>query len=334
MQLIARLNLVCMALSMLCISLLGAGVQAVGLVEGTVRIVHPYSVGSPVHARLMELVPEMEATADYSTRFEVYSADDLAEFNSYVFGIFSGEYDFVFGPATLFASQYTDVGFLSRSDVFWSSEQWKKFRGSPAEALVAELFERGELDLVDSAWIGAEHLITTKDIHGMDDLVGMRVGASGPKSGHVEALAALGADPISVTWFERFYGLQDGDLDAMVGPIAWMSTEAVPTASRTIIGNPVGGHVGWLVGRRDWPQGMDTFTAEQVRIAMSKAMLGLGTEIEDLERAKIQLLEDAGVEVTVLEESEMKFLHDAMRDSWRMNLNDAHWKIANLIGGP
>ena len=300
----------------------------------TVRIVHAFSGQSPVHSRLQDLVPRMEEAADFSARFEVYSASELGAWDDLMFGTFEGRYDFVLGPASLFAAHHKSVGVLARSDLFWSSGQWTKFKGSSAEGAVASLFEEIDLELIGSAWLASEHIVTSKVIHSMQDLKGIKIRVSGQQTAYVEALEAMGARPVDVHWSDVYTALQQGTIDASVQPIAWMDMKGLYKLSKTIVRNPVGGHVGWLVGRRDWRSDMDSITAELVQMAVSEAMVNLSTEMLSFEKATLDMSAHVGLDVAEFDEVDMEVFYDAIRDAWQHNLNGEDREIAELIGGP
>ena len=274
----------------------------------------------------------MEAATDYSARFEIYSASEIGAWDDLMFGKFKGQYDFVLGPAGLFATHHVKVGFLARSDLFWSSDQWKKFKGSIAEGKVASLFGEIDLEFMGSAWLASEHLVTSKRIQSVDDLKGMRVRVNGHGTEYAQALRTLGAHPVEINWADVYTALKEGTIDASVQPIAWADTGGLFGASKMIIRNPVGGHVGWLVGQKDWRGQMDSYTAELIEIAVAEAMVGLGIKMVDLENAKLDRSEGIGLDVAEFDDVDLEILHDAVRDSWRKDLNAENREIAELIG--
>lgn len=300
----------------------------------TVRIVHAFSQQSPVHSRLKELVPSMEAAADYSARFEIYSTTEIGALNDLMFGFFEGQYDFVLGPANLFAAHRINVGPLARTDLFASFDRWRMFKGSTAETMVTSLFQKNDLELVGSTWLASEHLIASKSIHSIKDLKGMRVRVSWGKAEYSELLKALGAEPVKIRWSETHSALQKGTIDASVQAIGWTDTRILYGTGKTIVRNPVGGHVGWLVGRKDWREQMEPYTADLVVSAISNAMIGLGNQLESLEAAELKSLAKFGLNIAEFDEEDMQVLHDAVRNSWRKALNSEDRIIAEMIGGP
>ena len=274
----------------------------------------------------------MEAAADYNARFEVYSAVELGAWDELMFGVFEGRYDFVLGPGSLFAAHRMDVGPLGRSDLFWSFDKWKTFAGSEAEVEVASLFQKQDLELMGSAWLASEHLIAKKPIRSVKDLDGMRVRVGWGSAEHAELLEGLGATAIKIRVNDAYVALERGDIDALVQPIGWTDTAMRYARGGTIVRNLVGGHVGWLVGRQDWRDKMNPFTADLVKKTMANAMVGLGDHLEQLEESKLQILAGSGVEISQLDDHDMQVFRDAVRDSWGKSLGSEDRRIAELIG--
>lgn len=302
----------------------------------TIRIVHSFSRQSPVHSHLNELVPAMEATADFSARFEVYAASELGTGHEPIFSVFDGRYDFLLGTGKLFAAHQIDVGPLGRSDLFKSLDQWKRFTGSEAEEEVALLFQKNNLHLMGSTWLGSEHLVSSKTIRSVADLKGMRVGMSWGSLEYAELFKALGAKPVKIRWPKVYGALERGDVDGSLQALAWTGTLRFSKKGKTIIRNPIGGHVGWLIGRADWRDKMDPFTAKLVQGAVSHAMVGLGQKLEELKEAKLLWLAGSGFKVAEFGANDMAVLRDTVREvreEWRRNLNLKDRRIAELIGG-
>jgi len=62
----------------------------------SLRIVHNFPTYHPVHTLLVEMVPELEAAADYSARFEVYSAEQLgSRYGLPIETVLEGQFDFL-----------------------------------------------------------------------------------------------------------------------------------------------------------------------------------------------------------------------------------------------
>ena len=162
------------AVGMACIAMLGTSTYVSSGSE-TIRIVHAFSGESRVPSEIQDLLPIMEAATDYSVRFELYSAREFGVTDSFMSGTFDGNYDFVLSSANLFAPLQLNVSFLAGSDLFWSADRWKKFKGSEVEAEVASLFYKDNLELMGSAWIGSEHLLASKPIASPRDLKGIKM---------------------------------------------------------------------------------------------------------------------------------------------------------------
>ena len=317
------------AVGMMAIAMLGT-VPHVSSGSDTIRIVHAFSSESRVHSELADLVPIMEAETDYSIRFEVYSAGELGVTDSLILGKFEGLYDFVLSPANLFAFRQQNVNFLARSDLFWSANSWKKFNGSEVETQVASLFEKDNLELMGSAWIGSEHLVARKPIAGVRDLQGikMRVFANPV---HVEAFKALGATPVPTGSSELYAALQTGAIDASVQQMHWKNMGHWIKGGGSIVRNPFGGHVAWLVGTPSWRTNVDAVTAELVKSALADSMVVLGTRIDDFEKAELEEYAGTGLAVAEWNSEDMKAVHDAVRNAVLEKLNPEERRIVEIV---
>lgn len=320
------------ALRIACAAALSA-MSRVAWCGDTVRMVHSFSERSPVHLFLEELVPRMEAAADYNVRFEVYSAVELGAWDELMYGMFEGRYDFVLGPGSLFAAHRMDVGPLARSDLFRSFDKWKTFSGSVAEVEIGSLFEKYDLELMGSSWLASEHLVARWPIGSVEDLRGMRVRVGWGSAEHAELLEALGAKAVKIPVSESYAALIKGDVDALVEPIGWTDLTFRYASGGTIIRNWIGGHVGWLVGRKNWQDDMDPFAADLVKMAITSAMIDLGDHLEELEESKLDELTGSGMEVFQLGDRDMRVFRDAVRQSWRRSLDSEDRRIAELIDG-
>lgn len=328
-----RINRRKLAVGLVSIAMLGT-VTHVSAGSETIRIVHAFSSESRVHSELAELIPTMEAETDYSVRFEVYSARELGVTDNLMLGKFEGIYDFVLSPANLFASRQLNVNFLARTDLFWSADSWKRFNGSEAEAQVALLFEEDSLELMGSAWIGSEHLVASKPIAGVRDLIGIKMRV-GDNPVHIEAFKTLGATPVITNWSELYTSLQTGVIDASVQPIHWKTTDYWVKGGGTIVRNPLGGHVAWLVGTPSWRKDIDAVTAELVKSAVADSMVVLGTKIDDFEKAELEEYAGTGWAVAEWDKEDMETVYDAVRKAVLDELNAEERKIAEqLIVGP
>ena len=324
-----------LAVGFACPAVLSAVAQ-VAWCGDTVRILHSFSVNSPVHSILGNMVPEMEEAADYNARFEVYSAVELGAWDELMFGVFDGRFDFVLGPGSLFAAHRMNVGPLARSDLFVSFERWETFRGSQAEIEVASLFQEQDLELIDSTWLASEYFVARRPIRSMEDLKGMRVRVGWGNAEHAKLLEAFGATAVKIGAHESYLAMMQGVVDAFVEPIGWSDVSAIAALDAgggTIVQDFLGGHVGWLVGRKDWRGEMDPFTAELVEKAMSDAMVGLGDQLEEREEGKLQVLAASGIEIAELDVEEKQVYLDTVRDSWGTSLDSKDRRIAELIGG-
>ena len=320
-----------LAVGMACIAMLGT-VAHVSSASETIRIVHAFSGESRVHSELAELVPIMEAETDYSVRFEIYSARELGVADSLLLGKFEGIYDFVLSPANLFTPRQQNVDFLARSDLFWSADRWKKFNGSEVQAQVASLFDKDNLELMGSAWIGSEHLVANRPIASPRDLEGIKMRANPV---YDELFRSLGATPVRTGWAEVYTALQTGVIDASVQPIIWKTTDYWIKGGGTIVRNPLGGHVAWLVGTPGWRQDIDAVTAELVKSAMADSMVMLGTRIDDFEKAELEEYAGMGWSVAEWHKEDLEAVYDVVREALLEDLNAEERSIAEqLIDGP
>ena len=319
-----------LAVGMACIAMLGPATPVASASE-TIRIVHSFSGDSRVHAEFAELLPIMEAETDYSVRFEVYPARELGVTDSLLLGQFEGIYDFVLSPANLFTPRQQNLNFLARSGLFWSADRWRKFNGSELEAQVASLFEKDNLELMGSAWIGSEKLVARKLIAFPSDLEGIKMRTSPVSDTFVKA---LGATPVITNWSEVYSGLNTGVIEASVQPILWKTTDYWVKGGGTIVRNSLGGHVAWLVGAPDWRQGVDTMTAELVKSAMADSMVMLGTRIDEFEKAKLEEYAEMGLSVAEWHKEDMEVVYDAVREALLEDLNAEERTIAeHLVEG-
>lgn len=312
---------------MACIAMLGLATPVASASE-TIRIVHSFSGQSRVHSELAEMLPIMEAKTDYSIRFEVYAATELGVTDSLLLGQFEGIYDFVLSPANLFTPRQQNLNFLARSDLFWSADRWRKFNGSEVEAQVASLFEKDNLELMGSAWIGSENLVAREPISIPGDLEGIKIRASPISDAFVKA---LGATPVRTNWSEVYTALHSGVIEASVQPILWKTTDYWVKDGGTIVRNSLGGHIAWLVGTPGWRQDIDVVTADLVKSAMADSMVMLGTRIDEYEKAKLEEYAEMGLSVAEWHKEDVEVVYDAVRDALLEDLNAEERTIAEQL---
>ena len=299
--------------------------------DDTIRLIHSFSADSPAHTGLLDLVPEIEAAADFSIRLEVYSTSDVGDGQDLVISILEGRYDFLLAPANLLAAKWVDVGPLNRTDLFESFDQWQRFLGSQAEQEVASLFQDSELQFVGSTWLASEHLISRRPIHRLEDIQGLRLQISTPTAEYENLLEALGANPVRIGWSEISPALHAGVVDGVVQPLAWADTGVFSEIFDTVVSNPVGSHVGLLMARNDWQDQLDSFTADRIQVALTEAMLGLGRVLNAQGEGELRELEHAGFNIAEFDAEEMMVYREAARDVWWNVLNARDQRIADLI---
>ena len=325
-----RLNRRMFAAAIGCIAVL-AGLPGRAYGGDVVRVVHPFSTRSLIHMDLTKRVPEMESATDFSVRFEIYSSSELGDGFDILFGLYEGRYDFLLTTANLLSASRIDVGPLGRSDLFESFDKWQRFPGSSAESEVGALFEENDLQFAGSTWLASDHLISVKPINSMNELRGLKVRVNSQDIGLADALEAWGASAVRIGRSEVYWALEAGVVDGAVQPLGWFDMRKIGEVGGTVVKNPMGGQVGWLLGRENWRQQMDPFTADHVQMALSQAMVGLGRILEDLKEVHLEELEVRGANVAEFDVSEMAMFREVGRSAWRSNLSFRDQRITDLI---
>lgn len=300
--------------------------------QDVVRVVHPYSSHGLVHEELLKRVPDMAAATDFSVRFEIYSSMELGIGRDLLVGLNRGYYDFVLAPANFLSGKLVGIDTLARTDLFESYDQWRKFPGSNAESEVASLFGRGGLEFVGSTWLSTKHLMLANPIEDFRDLAGLKLRVSVADAGLSRVVETLGASAVGIGRKEVYSALQAGVVDGAVQSLGWFDARMIQEAGGAVIANPLGGQVGWLVGREGWRSQLAPTIDEYVRDAFSVAMEKLGRELELQEKERFRRLKEGGGKVLELDAASMQMFRDAAERELNSELSGTPKTIVEAIG--
>lgn len=310
-----------------------------GFGGANLRIVHTFPADHPVHLRLKEMLPELQEASDYTVRFELYSADEVGGWRQIVRGLDGGRYDFVLSRADLLAANGIDIGPLGRSDLFIDFSTWKNLPESSGEDAVKELFAESDLDFLGAAWLSSDYLVAQTNVEDLSDLQGLIVRTPSDTMSS-DLYKMLGMEPVTIGLHETFLAMERGMVDAAVLTASgsywttyWDTSAKLTGHGNTLISDPVGGQVAWLVARNNWQEKLDDFTASQVKKVLGEAMLRLGTDLHASQQNLLKSVSQKGATLTHLSDQDRDQMINAVQEAWRTNFSPRDRSIAERMVG-
>ncbi|CTQ55906.1 TRAP transporter solute receptor, DctP family [Roseibium album] len=305
----------------------------------SLRIVHTFPVNHPAYLRLKEMLPELQAAADYTVRFELYSAQELGGWHRIVPDLFEGRYDFLLSQASLLASNGIDVGPLERSDLFINFDTWKNLPESEGEEAIRDLFAESNLEYLGATWLTSDYLVLQTKVDKLSDLKGLVV-RTPQNTMSFDFYEKLGMSPVSIGPKETFLALEAGMVDAAVMTASdsywtayWDASAKISGYGNTLISDRVGGQVAWLVARDSWRIGLDDFTIVQVEKALGEAMQQLGAELHASQQNLLETVSKQGATLTQFSDSDRNTMIDAVHGAWQSNFSPRDRLIAERLVG-
>ncbi|MGI6732684.1 MAG: C4-dicarboxylate TRAP transporter substrate-binding protein [Anaerovoracaceae bacterium] len=189
-------------------------------------------------------------------------------------------------------------------------EAWKLVESDWWQEQVDICAENGLQILTSNFVYGTRNLMTTKPVHSVQDLKGMKIRIPN-NTIQIKGFEALGATPTPMPLGDVYTALQQGTIDGVENPAAaLLGLGFAEVAKYLIIDQHVFNTTLWLCGT-DW---FNTLTEEQQGWLMeSGRMAGLVSQELDaeLEAEALQKLQEAGVEIYYPTEEELQGFKDA-----------------------
>lgn len=183
--------------------------------------------------------------------------------------------------------------------------------------MMADQFE-SDADVVTLGYwdYGFRELTNSKKaVASLDDMNGLKIRTLSSNT-YIDMLNALGANATTMAYAEVFTGLQQGTIDGQENPLSTIVDagfyEVNPYLTMT---DHVYGFLGFFCGA-DWFYGLDEEVQEIVRSCAAEAIAQQREINAASEEAAIKTLEEAGVEITYLDDETKASFREATSSIW------------------
>lgn len=189
----------------------------------TLRAGHGAQAQHPTQFGLEHFAELVAERTNGAVRIDVYPNRQLGEEREMVEGLQLGTVDMAVvstGPLGAFSPQINvlDMPFLFRD----SAHAYAVFDGEVGQTLLSNFGAQGitGLGIWENGW---RHLTINKEVTAPADLQGVRLRTM-ENQVHMDAFAALGANPMPMVWGEVYTSLEQGVIDAQENPITVIYT--------------------------------------------------------------------------------------------------------------
>lgn len=177
---------------------------------------------------------------------------------------------------------------------------------------------------------GFRNLTNSKrDVNSVDDVAGLRIRVMENKI-HQELWAALGADPVPMSWSDAYTGMQQGAIDGQENPATVIDKNNVVEVNKHMAMTE---HCYSTVFILFSPKVWDSLKPEDQKIindVMAKANLDERKLSREMDKQAIKNLESKGMKVTYPDKKPFIEKSAAVRDKYSAEYKDVAAKIAAL----
>lgn len=268
--------------------------------EFTLRAGHGAQAQHPTQFGLDHFAGLVSERTNGAVRIDVYPNRQLGEEREMVEGLQLGTVDMAVvstGPLGAFSPQINvlDMPFLFRD----SAHAYAVFDGEVGQMLLDNFAAQGitGLGIWENGW---RHLTINKDVTSPADLQGVRLRTM-ENQVHMEAFAALGANPMPMVWGEVYTSLEQGVIDAQENPITVIYTNQLwEVQDRVVLTKHVYGPHVFLASSMAMDRLPEEYRAIVVEAAREAAHFQRQKSAE-LEAEQMGLLVDEGMEVVEID---------------------------------
>ncbi len=242
----------------------------------------------------------MAERTDGAVEVEVYPNRQLGEEREMVEGLQLGTVDMAVvstGPLGSFSPEINvlDMPFLFRD----SEHAYAVFDGEIGQSLLENFDAQGITGLAiwENGW---RHLTIDREVAEPDDLEGVRLRTM-ENQVHMDAFAALGANPMPMVWGEVYTSLEQGVIDAQENPITVIYTNQLwEVQDRVVLTKHVYGPHIFLASTASLEQLPEEYR-QVVREAAQDAAEFQREKSAELEAEQMQLLREEGMEIVEID---------------------------------
>ena len=268
--------------------------------EYTLRAGHGAQAQHPTQYGLEHFAELVAERTDGAVEVEVYPNRQLGEEREMVEGLQLGTVDMAVvstGPLGSFSPEINvlDMPFLFRD----SEHAYAVFDGEIGQSLLENFNAQGITGLAiwENGW---RHLTIDREVAEPDDLEGVRLRTM-ENQVHMDAFAALGANPMPMVWGEVYTSLEQGVIDAQENPITVIYTNQLwEVQDRVVLTKHVYGPHIFLASTASLEQLPEEYR-QVVREAAQDAAEFQREKSAELEAEQMQLLREEGMEIVEID---------------------------------
>lgn len=279
----------------------------------TMRLSHQFPPSHQTAKNLEQFATEVKEKTAGKVEVQIFGASQLFEPKQHHKAVASGEVESAVILNVQWGKTIPEMGLTSIPFLITSAGNLKAFPNSEAaKVLDAKIEAKGVKDI---AWIvdANDGLFTSakSPLIKPEDFKGVKI--RGLSKIFDAGLSAMGAAPASMPGSEVYQALQTGVIDAGFTGVEAASARKFYEVQKFGVASPLITVYDNLVVNPKWWDGLPAELREQVQAAASAAAERSVPSTDGIAEEKIKALRDKGMEVTVLNDEQIKALKDAMQ---------------------